>query len=543
MKNKSRELKKLKKQVKGITLIALVVTIIVLLILAGVALNLTIGDNGLFKRAQNAVDTWQMAEINEQKEMDKAMDELDNYLKPNIERVNDDNPGELEGDGTEETPYTINSIEDLVYFSYDVTNGNNYEGKTVKLGANLDFDSNKSYINAHRTDYEKYGYGGDLKKLLTSGMGFKPIGLNGTKNFAGTFDGNNKVIYSLFININGDTDIRAGLFSTSEGIIKNLGLANVNISVNGIVIRVGGIVGESYNSMYNCYVTGNINAIGNSWMGVGGLCGEMKEEGNIENSYNFADIECKNIKEEYGKADISCGGIVGQGYTNINKCFNRGNLKVNGEKNQVFAGGIVGFPKMGTIKNSYNCAKIEAISETSNECYVGGIAGMSASSSIMYCYNLGQIIGEAENLFIGGIISRQGDRDVTIKNVFNIGEITIKNQNVNTAGGIIGQVASEEWHADIYDSYNVGDINVENPTSIRVGSFAGNNSGNTISFYDCYYLTGTYEEGVGYGDNTGLTELQEIQDFPTVFEVVNGEGAFLEDRENKNDGYPLLRIN
>lgn len=39
------------KNVQGITLIALVVTIIVLLILAGIALNLTIGQNGIFSRA------------------------------------------------------------------------------------------------------------------------------------------------------------------------------------------------------------------------------------------------------------------------------------------------------------------------------------------------------------------------------------------------------------------------------------------------------------------------------------------------------------
>ena len=57
-KNSKRLLRMIKKQVQGITLIALVVTVIVLLILAGVALNLTVGDNGLFKRAQNATDTW-----------------------------------------------------------------------------------------------------------------------------------------------------------------------------------------------------------------------------------------------------------------------------------------------------------------------------------------------------------------------------------------------------------------------------------------------------------------------------------------------------
>ena len=81
-------MKKLKKQVKGITLIALVVTIIVLLILAGIALNLTIGENGLFTRAQNAANTWQMAEQNEQ----NAMNDLASWMDEVIGK-NDDNKG------------------------------------------------------------------------------------------------------------------------------------------------------------------------------------------------------------------------------------------------------------------------------------------------------------------------------------------------------------------------------------------------------------------------------------------------------------------
>ena len=42
------------KRNKGITLIALVVTIIVLLILAGVSINLVLGENGLITQAQEA---------------------------------------------------------------------------------------------------------------------------------------------------------------------------------------------------------------------------------------------------------------------------------------------------------------------------------------------------------------------------------------------------------------------------------------------------------------------------------------------------------
>ena len=85
MKNEktSLNIRKLKKQVKGITLIALVVTIIVLLILAGVALSLTVGDNGLFRRAENAANTWQMAEQNEQIEMEKASNFIEDYMNGN----------------------------------------------------------------------------------------------------------------------------------------------------------------------------------------------------------------------------------------------------------------------------------------------------------------------------------------------------------------------------------------------------------------------------------------------------------------------------
>lgn len=63
----------------GITLIALVVTIIVLLILAGVAISMTVGNNGLFKRAQNAKEKYedsQLAELEGLNELEKQLTEL-----------------------------------------------------------------------------------------------------------------------------------------------------------------------------------------------------------------------------------------------------------------------------------------------------------------------------------------------------------------------------------------------------------------------------------------------------------------------------------
>ena len=61
-------------------MIALVVTIIVLLILAAVAINLTIGENGIFTRAQEAVNKYEQSEVNEQDEMNKVVNFIDDYM-------------------------------------------------------------------------------------------------------------------------------------------------------------------------------------------------------------------------------------------------------------------------------------------------------------------------------------------------------------------------------------------------------------------------------------------------------------------------------
>ena len=64
-------MEKLKKY-KGITLIALVVTILVLLILAGVALNLALGENGLFNQTKLAVEKYKDAQNKEEEQLQIA---------------------------------------------------------------------------------------------------------------------------------------------------------------------------------------------------------------------------------------------------------------------------------------------------------------------------------------------------------------------------------------------------------------------------------------------------------------------------------------
>ena len=74
-------------QVKGITLIALVITIIVLLILAGVSINLVMGDNGVLSKSKMATITQKFAKYKEDLELGMygkvtiAGDTLNDYVQ------------------------------------------------------------------------------------------------------------------------------------------------------------------------------------------------------------------------------------------------------------------------------------------------------------------------------------------------------------------------------------------------------------------------------------------------------------------------------
>ena len=68
---------------KGITLVALVVTIVVLLILAGVSINLVLGDNGIVKKAQDAKTKSAEASENDLKGMNGLVSEMEGALAGN----------------------------------------------------------------------------------------------------------------------------------------------------------------------------------------------------------------------------------------------------------------------------------------------------------------------------------------------------------------------------------------------------------------------------------------------------------------------------
>ena len=81
----------MKKRLKGstgITLVALVVTIVILLILSGITIMYTIGDNSIFKKAQEAKDKTENAIKNEQ----EYMNSIDNMINEYTNGMNTQTP-------------------------------------------------------------------------------------------------------------------------------------------------------------------------------------------------------------------------------------------------------------------------------------------------------------------------------------------------------------------------------------------------------------------------------------------------------------------
>lgn len=253
----------------------------------------------------------------------------------------------------ENSQENVRTLEELVAFRDKVNTGLTYEGKTVKLLADLDLSST---------------CGENIKGEEVS---WEPIGnydLDDTHIFKGTFDGNNKTISNIYIN----TDrYYQGTFGTSEGKIKSLTI-NGEIVSNGYYI--GGIVGynggEIVNSKNDAHIEG-ANHVG----GIAGL-----------NDYFIE--KCCNTGEIYA-SDGNVGGIVGVGRNYIGMCYNTGYVYA---KNMT-AGGIIGYKSQGQTYNCYNTGDIQSINSATGG--INGAAGANWSSTIYTynCYNLGNIIG------------------------------------------------------------------------------------------------------------------------------------------------------
>lgn len=420
-------------QIKGITLVSLIITVIILLILAGVGIGLFGGD-GLIQKARVARE---QTEIEDEKEIVETSvveavsinrygniekSELEVYIQKNANerpteviedvgilyahfkdtdryyKVEDDgdvsNPIEKESDeyagditkggkcdGTEENPYEINCIEDLIAFSMSINiNNKTYSGKYIVLKRDLNFNSIFSYNDYRTTEYDEYLEGDGTVELKTqlANNGFKTIAYisSGYRYFRGTFDGQRHRILGLY-----EKNNNRGLF----GDVKNATIKN--LYVEGRIeseLHAGGIMFCATNSyIYNCI--SNITLSGQS---AGGIAGRS------DLSYF---INCANIGDVSGKWQSGVGGIIGEASNSyIYNSYNLGNLTMNGGNSYCGAGGIVGYANGDniTIENCYNVGNLESSR------YKGGIIGSSNTTiTINNCYYIDNVttgVGNSE---------------------------------------------------------------------------------------------------------------------------------------------------
>ncbi|MGN1271263.1 MAG: hypothetical protein ACI4UX_04780, partial [Clostridia bacterium] len=462
-----RKKEKMNKQNKnGITLIALIITIIVMLILVGVTVTVVI-NGGLIgdtksarkqteiatekeiidraqtlvaarnKRRKLTVSTFEPAlkdeaenrktsvsdagdiievlfeDTNRYYEIDKS-----GNIKGPFEIINDEHAGDLTKggrcDGSEEKPYEINCIEDLVILANRTNGTGNYinEKGEVKdavavshpfinknfiITRNLNFESKYSYAKPEMKwsyDSENDAYKIDessektLKELITdkSGVGFVPISPDtgsDPKMFKGNLDGQGYIIQNLYQN---RTSGNAGLFRSMYGsTIKNLTL------------------------------TGNINA-----------------QDKLIGVFSYIASKCKfyNCHSEVDINSKSGCGIASQIYGDITiiNCYNRGNG---------FTGGLTGFDDVGgttTIVNCYNTGEIKGKSgpNTAYSQASGIIRGAytSKTNNIINTCSLGKVTNYGNNFYYVW-----GGAEVKLENCFYPASMTKENSKITVNEG------------------------------------------------------------------------------------------------------------
>ena len=272
----------------------------------------------------------------------------------------------LDGDGDEESPYEIWTLEELEAFRDYVNADNTCEGVHYKLMDDIDMS-------------EEYS--------AETGKSWTPIGNGNVLGpFRGSFDGGNHTVKGLYISTDENTQLTGGLFGRMEkGVIKNLTVEGKILSLNRYS-QAGGIVGYSTGTIINCHNKADIK----SGSASGGVAG-YNHSGTI--------TDCTNTGNITGSS--TAGGIVGM-MTGTNplmtRCYNTGDV---GTDDGQGIGGIVGTIDSGMITSTYNTGKV------SGNTYVGGIAGrMISIGQLKDSYNVGTINATGTS-YIGGVAGNE----------------------------------------------------------------------------------------------------------------------------------------
>ena len=294
-------------------------------------------------------------------------------------------------------------------------------------------------------------------------------------HFTGTFDGAGYKISGLYLNAGnlGSADRGLGLFTSvgQGGTVENLTVegvidgTNAGVGIGGIVGRnnggtisnctssvditgsvdsnVGGIVGSSDSgTIVDCHNTGSINVTcSSSDIGIGGIVGKTSN-GTVKTCENTGNVTVDHYC-------TGTGGIVGYavGGSKVSNCRNSGSIDGNESK----TGGIVG-ENYGAVLKCYNTGDV------CSDGTAGGIAGRNVSenggsgSTVENCYNIGDVTGAVSGSGdVGGIVGYNNNSenfDSKIKNCYNTGKVT----GTGNLGGAVGQIAT----GDVSDCYYLG---------------------------------------------------------------------------------------
>lgn len=244
-----------------------------------------------------------------------------------------------------------------------------------------------------------------------AGYEWTPIG-TASKQFAGTFDGQNHTVDNLSINYSSTTPIPLyrGLFGWVSGANVTDRAKIENMTVNGTVVA------SSTKSVNDAYV--------------GGIAGRA-DYADLTNLHANVDVSIKRTSDNYQ----SVGGVVGGTYysLNVTNCSNSGN--VTGWR---YCAGIVGNISSGsqpsTITGCVNTGSITAPST----CAAGIVSNLPNGCKVTACYNTGTI--KAGGNYPAGIVGYCANSEV--RSCFNLGTVTCN--TTFTYGSVIGTVSSAD---------------------------------------------------------------------------------------------------
>ncbi len=259
-----------------------------------------------------------------------------------------------------------------------------------------------------------------------------PIGTAaGANSFNANFDGNDKTISNLTVNLPAMDNV--GLFGYIEGAeIKSLGLVNVNVAGRNIV---GSLIGHiEAGIVRNSYVSGVVSGTGDN---VGGLAGGSNIS-TIGSSYAMGNVT------GIGVAGKAIGGLLGFNRGTLTNSYATGMVTAGGS----FVGGLVGQNETGggAISNSYSTSLINGNDS------VSGLVGWS-DGNVRDSYATGSVTGISNT---SGLVGNNAGGMINGINYFV--DMTDSNGGGDGVGnGTCGPgTCTQQGLADIRDTLNEG---------------------------------------------------------------------------------------